>query len=65
MIRKNEVRQDILDRPCEKCGKGYAEDEDRILTFYRGEFITLHEGCSDFIDNPMKEEEKDEQSIGE
>ncbi len=53
VLHKSEVRQEILNRLCEKCGEGYAKEEDFILTFYRGQFITLHERCSGFIDNPQ------------
>lgn len=53
VLHKSEIRQEILNRPCEKCRERYSENEDFILTFYQGQFITLHERCSDFIDNPQ------------
>ena len=53
-ILREGVRQDILDRPCEKCGEQIDDAIDCILSFYRGSFILLHNECSDFIDTGQK-----------
>ena len=47
---KSEIRPEILAKPCAKCGQAIPEDEDSILTFFRGEFIRLHEGCKEFLE---------------
>lgn len=49
-IARSEIRKDILDRPCKKCGEAVLENDEAVLSFYRGEFIMLHEKCSDFIE---------------
>ena len=53
ILREN-IRQDILDKPCECCGAPILSDEDSILTFFRGSFIMLHEKCSDFLKTGQK-----------
>ena len=51
-LARSEIRKDILERLCEKCGKQISEDVNFILSFYRGSFIVLHDECKDFIENP-------------
>lgn len=46
---KSEVRQEIIDQGCEKCGEPVSGEPVFTLTFYRGGFIVLHEECIDFI----------------
>lgn len=45
MILRKELREDISSRLCGHCGQSIPEDEDCILSFYRGEFILLHKNC--------------------
>ncbi len=54
LIARDKVRPDILARPCEKCDEPLEDDRDFILTFFRGEFIVLHEECAGFIDDARK-----------
>jgi hypothetical protein len=49
MLHRSEVRPEILAKPCAECGKPIGEKEDCVVTFYRGEFIVLHEECTEFI----------------
>lgn len=59
-LDRNEIREDILARPCERCGEAveesdYASDNEPVLTFYRGSFILLHGECARlFIDTAEK-----------
>jgi hypothetical protein len=53
-IEKSKIRKDILERVCERCGEPIPDDDDFILTFFRGQFIVLHEECAEFIDNAQK-----------
>lgn len=48
MIDSADVAPQIKKRPCESCGEKIDPDN-FVLTFYRGEFITLHNECDDFI----------------
>jgi hypothetical protein len=52
-IQRSEIRPEILARPCEKCGEAIG-DVDCVITFYRGEFILLHQECADFIDHATR-----------
>lgn len=52
-MHPDEIRADIKARPCEKCGESIPP-EGFILTFYRGQFIVLHNECNDFIDSETK-----------
>jgi hypothetical protein len=58
MISNDKIRDEIKLRPCEKCGKPIPAGEDYILTFFRGNFIVLHEKCGDFINNPFGDKPK-------
>ena len=47
----DDIRDDIKARNCEKCDESLDEGVDFVLTFFRGQFIVLHEECArDFID---------------
>lgn len=50
MLTRDQIRPDILARPCEKCSEPLEpEPSPFVLTFFRGSFIVLHDECSDFI----------------
>jgi hypothetical protein len=49
MILKSEIRPEILAQGCAKCGGAILEEEDCVLTFFKGSFIVLHEDCADFM----------------
>jgi hypothetical protein len=53
-ILKSQVRPEIIARGCAKCGQPIDDNENCVLTFYRGTFIVLHEECSDFIQRPTQ-----------
>lgn len=53
-LLKSEIREDLRSGPCEKCGERISEDNDHILSFYRGSFIILHEECADFMEHATK-----------
>ena len=53
-ILREELRQDIKEKPCEKCGEPIDEKEDSILSFYHGSFIQLHEECAAFMQHAQK-----------
>ena len=46
VILKDNIRPDILARPCERCGESIDVDAEPIVTFYRGSFIMLHDECA-------------------
>lgn len=48
-ILKKNIRADILNRLCERCGEPVviSKDYSGVTTFFRGEFIILHEECAD------------------
>lgn len=50
---KSELRQDIIDQGCEKCGEPMDADV-FTLTFCKGRFIVLHEECIDYIVHTRK-----------
>lgn len=50
-IDRSKIRQDILDRPCERCDEvisedDYASENEPIISFFRGSFIMLHNECA-------------------
>ncbi len=49
MMNLADVHPSRLEVPCKECGKQFSENEERVMSFYRGEFIFLHENCTDFI----------------
>ena len=53
-ISRDDVRKDILERPCEKCGESVSEETNCLLTFFRGSFVILHKECADFIPTAQK-----------
>ena len=46
-IDKDKIRKDIIERGCERCGEPMPEEDDFVLTFFRGQFIVLHEECAE------------------
>lgn len=44
MFGKSEIREELREKICAGCGQPIPDDEDAILTFYRGEFVQLHIG---------------------
>lgn len=53
-ILKSQINPAIIAQGCEKCGEPIDDKIDFVLTFYRGQFIVLHEECADFIDTATK-----------
>ena len=44
-LARSQIRADILEKPCPECRQLVPEDGTGVLTFYRGEFLFLHEDC--------------------
>lgn len=51
MLKREDIRPEIIAQGCEKCSGAIGDAGDFVLTFYRGRFIVLHNDCSDFIDH--------------
>jgi RNase P subunit RPR2 len=54
MIYESEIRDEIREQPCAKCGEPLDLGVDFKLTFFRGKFIVLHSECGDFINTQQK-----------
>ena len=44
-LSRTQVREEILSKPCEKCGKKIPKNYDCVLSFYRGNFVVFHIKC--------------------
>jgi len=43
MILRSEVRQEILEKPCDRCGE--LVERGGYLSFRRGEYVMFHDDC--------------------